>query len=143
MKYFLSFKIPLHVLLAIFCLTLLVAKSTRAEGPTAGPAAGTAAGEDQRQKPVKTSGPQSEPGTSRSSDQPVPAGFIVLNVADIATSVDKFVVSIQSPTDEGGTSYGSGFLIDERGLLVTNFHVIHEAVKNGGPITVVTTDGDS
>lgn len=65
------------------------------------------------------------------------------DVSDIVAGVNAIIVNIQSGTEDGGTSYGSGFFIDENGLLVTNFHVIREAVKSSGPITVLTTDGSS
>jgi serine protease Do len=84
-------------------------------------------------------------GNNQLSAQPVPAGMLVLNVADIVDKVNKAVVNIQAPGEDGGISFGSGFCIDDRGLIVTNFHVIRDALKDkerGGNITVVTTDSE-
>lgn len=51
------------------------------------------------------------------------------------------VVNIQSVSEDGGTSIGSGFCLDAKGEIVTNFHVIRDALKIGGPILAVTQDG--
>ncbi|MBL8148840.1 MAG: trypsin-like peptidase domain-containing protein [Blastocatellia bacterium] len=79
-----------------------------------------------------------QPSTTQPSNN-----VIVLNVADIADQANKFVVNIQSTTEDGGTSYGSGFFVEENGLIVTNYHVIREAIKTSGAITIITTDGGS
>ncbi len=63
------------------------------------------------------------------------------NIADVAARANGGVVNIQSVSEGGGTSIGSGFCLDAKGELVTNFHVIREALKIGGPILVVTQDG--
>lgn len=98
-------------------------------------------------KPIKsiklTQRPQPAASNTSSQNDPknsnIPAGMIVLNVADIAEKVNPAVVNIQSPSAEG-TSLGSGFIVDESGLVVTNLHVIRDALKNGGDIMVVTSD---
>ncbi len=91
-------------------------------------------------KPIKPiQRPQATSSTSSQNEQKTPAGMLVLNVADIAEKVNPTVVNIQSPSAEG-TSLGSGFILDESGLVVTNLHVIRDALKNGGDIMVVTSD---
>lgn len=64
-----------------------------------------------------------------------------MNVADIVEQIDQSVMNIQAAGEDGGTSIGSGFCIDSSGQIITNFHVIRDAFKNRGPITVVTPDG--
>ncbi|MEW6731891.1 MAG: trypsin-like peptidase domain-containing protein [Acidobacteriota bacterium] len=100
----------------------------------------------QRQQPQRTqttAAPANASSAQAATAQPIPAGMLVLNVADIAEGVNTFVVNIQSATEEGGTSYGSGFFIEDSGVIVTNFHVIREAIKSGGAITVVTSEGNN
>lgn len=72
-----------------------------------------------------------------------PIGMLVINVADIAEKANRSVVNVQSSTQEGGTSFGSGFFVDKSGLVVTNYHVIREAVSSSGAINVITSDGES
>lgn len=69
----------------------------------------------------------------------LPTGMMVLNVADIVEKINPSVVNVQAPSSDG-VSLGSGFFVDESGLVITNFHVIREAVKGGGDIMVLTTD---
>lgn len=66
-----------------------------------------------------------------------PAG----SVADIATRVSPAVVSIQVRTgDVGGV--GSGVIIDGKGYILTNHHVVSATVKDDkAKVTVVFTDG--
>src|SRR5437762_319473 len=124
-----NFKSWLHVTV-IFSLILLSAISARAT-------------EQPQAQRAKSSGPARAETAQTNNSQPVSNGLVVLNVADIAERANKVVVNIQSATEEGGTSFGSGFIIDEHGILATNFHVIREAVKSGSPITVTTDDGTS
>lgn len=63
------------------------------------------------------------------------------SVADIVAQANPGVVNVQSVGDDGGTSIGSGFCIDDQGRIITNFHVIRDALKIAGPILVVTPDG--
>ncbi|QUW00797.1 trypsin-like peptidase domain-containing protein [Chloracidobacterium sp. MS 40/45] len=63
------------------------------------------------------------------------------NIADVVARTNGGVVNIQSVSEDGGTSIGSGFCLDARGEIVTNFHVIRDALKIGGPILAVTQDG--
>ena len=62
------------------------------------------------------------------------------SVAGIAQRVLPSVVSIDTRTLNGGGS-GSGFVIDANGYILTNNHVISEAVQNGGKIKVSLNDG--
>jgi serine protease Do len=48
---------------------------------------------------------------------------VVLDIPGIAERVNPVVVNIRS-TAEGGENLGSGFIIDKRGLIITNFHLI-------------------
>ncbi|HKP14018.1 MAG TPA: trypsin-like peptidase domain-containing protein [Blastocatellia bacterium] len=55
-----------------------------------------------------------------------PAKMLVLDVTGIAERVNDVVVNIRSVA-EGGESLGSGFIIDAKGLIATNFHLINAA----------------
>src|SRR5215471_15275373 len=48
---------------------------------------------------------------------------VVLDVPGIAERVNEVVVNVRSSA-EGGENLGSGFIIDQRGLIATNFHLI-------------------
>ncbi|HEY7545470.1 MAG TPA: trypsin-like peptidase domain-containing protein [Blastocatellia bacterium] len=48
---------------------------------------------------------------------------VLLDITEIAERVNDVVVNVRS-NSEGGESLGSGFIIDKRGLIVTNFHLI-------------------
>ncbi len=64
------------------------------------------------------------------------------SVAGIAQRVLPSVVSINTSTVNGGGS-GSGFVIDSSGYILTNNHVISDAVLSGGKIQVTLNDGSS
>lgn len=64
------------------------------------------------------------------------------SVAGIAQRVLPSVVSINTTTVNGGGS-GSGFVIDSSGYILTNNHVISDAVLSGGKIQVTLNDGSS
>ena len=64
------------------------------------------------------------------------------SVAEIAQRVLPSVVSIDAKSSKGGST-GSGFVIDSRGYILTNNHVIAGSVTNGGDITVQLNDGSS
>ncbi|HKA17419.1 MAG TPA: trypsin-like peptidase domain-containing protein [Blastocatellia bacterium] len=56
---------------------------------------------------------------------------VVLDVTAIAERVNEVVVNVRS-TSEGGENLGSGFIIDQRGLIATNFHLISNAESRRG-----------
>jgi len=62
------------------------------------------------------------------------------SVAGIAQRVLPSVVSINTRTFNSGGS-GSGFVIDSNGYILTNNHVISDAVISGGKIQVTLNDG--
>ena len=64
------------------------------------------------------------------------------SVAGIAQRVLPSVVSINTSTVNGGGS-GSGFVIDSSGYILTNNHVISDAVLSGGKIQVTLNDGST
>ena len=67
-----------------------------------------------------------------------PAG----SVAEIAQRVLPSVVSIEAQSGRGGST-GSGFIIDSRGYILTNNHVIASSAMSGGDIRVRLSDGFS
>ena len=62
--------------------------------------------------------------------------------AQVAASVADSVVTIEAKSDESGAQ-GSGVVVDERGYIVTNNHVISEAAASPSKfkLTVVFNDG--
>jgi putative serine protease PepD len=64
------------------------------------------------------------------------------SVAGIAQRVLPSVVSISTRTLNGGGT-GSGFIIDSTGYILTNNHVISDAVENKGNIQVSLNNGDT
>jgi serine protease Do len=63
-----------------------------------------------------------------------PAGqgkTVLLDVPSIAERVNEVVVNVRS-ISEGGENLGSGFIIDRRGLIATNFHLISNAEPRRG-----------
>lgn len=81
---------------------------------------------------------------------------VLLDVPSIAERVNEVVVNVRA-LSEGGENLGSGFIIDKRGLIATNFHLISNAeprrgssqrgpegktpVKLAGSVTVTLHDG--
>jgi len=59
------------------------------------------------------------------------AKTVLLDVPSIAERVNEVVVNIRS-TSEAGESLGSGFIIDQRGFIATNFHLISSAEVRRG-----------
>ncbi|HLG12923.1 MAG TPA: trypsin-like peptidase domain-containing protein [Blastocatellia bacterium] len=57
---------------------------------------------------------------------------VVLDIPEIAERVNVVVVNVRS-TSETGENMGSGFIIDSRGLIVTNFHLISASDPRRGP----------
>ncbi|MEH3129817.1 MAG: trypsin-like peptidase domain-containing protein [Mycolicibacterium neoaurum] len=79
--------------------------------------------------------------TLETSDLPAqPAG----RLAEVAAAVADSVVTIEATSDQSG-SQGSGVVVDGRGYIVTNNHVISEAAKNPAKFKmfVVFNDGKS
>jgi putative serine protease PepD len=62
------------------------------------------------------------------------------SVAGIAARVLPSVVSI-STDSAGGSSTGSGFVIDSAGYILTNNHVVEAAANGGGTISVTLNSG--
>ncbi|MFC4120234.1 S1C family serine protease [Nonomuraea zeae] len=79
----------------------------------------------------------SEPVASSSTPSPVfkPASS-QLTVAEVAAKVQPTVVMIQGQTGEG-----SGVVLSEDGLILTNNHVVEGASQGGGQMTVKFSDG--
>lgn len=101
-------------------------------------ASGSPASAKNMQRPQHTNATNNNIKAADNSPTQAPANnMLVLNVADIAEKANGAVVNIQSSGGEGGTSFGSGFFVNNEGLIATNFHVIREAIKNGGEISVV------
>ena len=75
---------------------------------------------------------------STDGNREAPAG----RFAKVAAAVADSVVTIQSVSDQEGMQ-GSGFVVDGRGYIVTNNHVISEAANNPSQFktTVVFNDG--
>jgi S1-C subfamily serine protease len=71
----------------------------------------------------KTAAAQTAPRAA--ADAPRPA-MLVLDVTGIAERVNDVVVNVRSLA-EGGENLGSGFIIDSKGLIATNFHLINAA----------------
>ncbi|MEG3635839.1 S1C family serine protease [Micromonospora palythoicola] len=71
--------------------------------------------------------------------QAVPAGPTGSTAADLVTAADQVLAGVVSVRVSGGGrgASGSGFLIDDRGHVVTNNHV----VAGGGTIQVIGRDG--
>jgi len=64
-----------------------------------------------------------------------------INIAQIVEQVNPTVVNVQIRDGQGGLQHGSGFIIEGRGQIVTNYHVILEALRVSGPISVSLPDG--
>jgi serine protease Do len=71
----------------------------------------------------KTAAAAATPRPTTSDTQPK---MLVLDVTGVAERVNDVVVNVRSLA-EGGESLGSGFIIDSKGLIATNFHLINAA----------------
>src|SRR5437870_5679767 len=56
---------------------------------------------------------------------------VLLDVPSIAERVNEVVVNVRS-ISESGENLGSGFIIDQRGFIATNFHLISNAEPRRG-----------
>jgi serine protease Do len=63
------------------------------------------------------------------------------DIVRIVEQVNPAVVNIEIPGGPGGLQQGSGFIIDGRGQIITNYHVIADAIKLSRPISVSLPDG--
>jgi S1-C subfamily serine protease len=75
-----------------------------------------------------------EPGATETSSTPAPdrAG----SLADAVARVLPSVVNVRTESFGGGRGEGSGFVLDRRGIIVTNNHVVEGTTR----VTVVFTD---
>jgi serine protease Do len=59
--------------------------------------------------------------------------MVLLDIPEIAERVNEVVVNVRS-NPEGGESLGSGFIIDSKGLIITNFHLIANTESRRSPL---------
>jgi serine protease Do len=74
------------------------------------------------------------PTAGRGQTPPIPTTqgkTVLLDVPSIAERVNEVVVNVRS-ISESGESLGSGFIIDQRGFIATNFHLISNAEPRRG-----------
>jgi putative serine protease PepD len=65
------------------------------------------------------------------------------SVAAVAQSLLPSTVQISAEFDgEEGAATGSGFVLDRQGHVITNNHVVADAVSDDGPIEIVDQDGN-
>ena len=67
----------------------------------------------------------------RSEARPSQGKTVLLDVPSIAERVNEVVVNVRA-LSEAGENLGSGFIIDKRGLIATNFHLISNAEPHRG-----------
>ena len=71
--------------------------------------------------------PQSVPAT------PQQGKMVLLDIPSIADRINDVVVNVRSSSDSG-ENLGSGFIIDQKGLIVTNFHLISNSGQQRSPL---------
>jgi len=69
--------------------------------------------------------------TGRAQTPATQGKTVLLDVPSIAERVNEVVVNVRS-ISEGGENLGSGFIIDQRGFIATNFHLISNAEPRRG-----------
>ena len=81
-------------------------------------------------------------GVDTVSEAPLPAqnGSIAAVAARLLPSTVQISAEYQG---QAGGATGSGFVLDRQGHIVTNNHVVQDADKDDGPISVVDEDGNS
>lgn len=60
--------------------------------------------------------------------------MLLLDIPDIAERINDVVVNIRATSDSGADNLGSGFIIDKKGLIVTNFHLISKSGPQSSPL---------
>ena len=123
------------LLMVVFAGAAVAFASTCARGSVMGVADRTGSEWPDRNGVIRRAEPASYVET-RNNAKPVqsatPKTTVVLDVPDIADRVNPVVVNIKSSISEVGESLGSGFIIDPKGLIVTNFHLISNKDEAGG-----------
>lgn len=101
--------------------------------PQRGPKADKLPGESTTKKPPPTPPETKPPVPTPPQPKPDDDGFVLpgpldpeLTLVDLVAKVKLSVVKIDVTTDEG-KGFGSGFVVDTRGTIVTNYHVIKGA----------------
>jgi S1-C subfamily serine protease len=77
---------------------------------------------------VQPSGDSSTNGATDSSANPAPPAAGTIASAEVVELIENSVVKIESSGSDGANTLGTGFVIDARGLIATNYHVIADAV---------------
>ena len=83
--------------------------------------------QEQSKKPLPSSKPVYPPAEAKAIDPPLAKQEEVKTTADIVQAVEPAVVHLEVADRLGNKRTGSGFLVDTRGILVTNYHVIEGA----------------
>ncbi|MCI0488389.1 MAG: trypsin-like peptidase domain-containing protein [Blastocatellia bacterium] len=65
---------------------------------------------------------------------------VLLDIPDIADRINDVVVNIRGSSTAGGENLGSGFIIDKKGLIVTNFHLISAGPQRSPLLRPADTD---
>ncbi|MFY9572879.1 MAG: hypothetical protein WAV20_15870, partial [Blastocatellia bacterium] len=71
------------------------------------------------------------PARAQAPAPPPQVKTVLLDVPSIAERVNEVVVNVRS-LSESGENLGSGFIIDQRGFIATNFHLISNAEPRRG-----------
>ncbi len=63
--------------------------------------------------------------------------MMVLDITEIAERINDVVVNVRS-SSQLGENLGSGFIIDQKGIIVTNFHLISNSERRGPNVSDAT-----